>query len=308
MGKVLIGIISYFPEDEERRAFRKAAHEKQLAWINEYIPNADILVVAQGYHEDDYYDKLYPNIRYHKFEKPLGICKVRNVLLEGFYTSEYDYLVITDDDCVLQDRFGLREFIDEFWNHPEKFFEVDAFASLQPRWLPFKDPIASDSQMINTHFKFVRTGSNNIHWFFLKNLKKYYDKEVYFVEGIDTAHGEGYEDLIFCYDLILAGVRYYLNSTLLLKVENMQGEKSTIFESTAEREKYHVKSMQEVSRRYIKYGAKFVNGKWDLREFHKNFNKGQPRLYIRRDKPIDVFKDLEPEYAAIYKSAKKKLF
>lgn len=308
MGKVLIGIISYFPKDKERKEFRKQAHEKQLAWIHDNIPDADILIVSQCYEEGDYYDKIYPNIRYMKYDKPLGICGVRNVLLKEFYNSDYDYIAITDDDCTLLDRFGLKNFISEFWSTPEKFFEVDAFAPLNPRFFPFKDPVASDSQMNNSYYKFVRTGSNNIHWFFLKNLKKHHDKEVYFVEGIDTAHGEGYEDLIFCYDLILAGCRYYQLQTLLLRTENIQGEKSTIFESTASREMYHKRSMQEVSRRYIKYGAKFVNGRWDLREFYRDYSKGLPKLYIKRAIPIDVFDDLEEEYAKVYKSAKKKLF
>lgn len=308
MSKVLIGIVSYYPEDEKRRQFRIKEHKAQMDWIEDNVPPTDILIVSQGYEADDFIYSDKHKITYVDFAEPCGVANARNVLLKHLYGSDYDYIVLCDDDCTLYDRFNLNQFLKDMFETPEMFMEFDAICPLNPRFDPYKEQIAVDI-MNNTHYKFKRAGKNWLHWFFLKNLKKYHNQELFIDATIDPAKGEGYEDLIFCLDLIVAGMKYVQLQTVLLDTKNIEGVKSTIFESSASREDYHKKSMAAVSARFRQYGLKMTPaGKWDSSTFNDDYNKSPMKAYVKRNVPIDIFETLGDELAKLYKPIKKKLF
>lgn len=307
MAKVLIGIVSYYPKDIDRRGYRVKEHQAQMKWIEENVPATDILIVSQGYSQEDFIYSDKHNVRYIDFPEPCGVAQARNILLKEFYASEYDYIALCDDDCTLYDRFSPKKFLEDIFGNPEKFFSYDAFCPLNPRFAPYKEQVACDNRN-NTHYKFTRAGRNWLHWFFLKNLKKYHDKEIYIDDKIDPSRGEGYEDLIFCLDLIVAGMVYGELQTVLLDTKNIDAIKSTIFESNSKREEFHKKSMHAVNARFRQYGLKMTPaGRWDSSEFQK-YNMTPKVGYIPRSQSIDIFETLGEEFAKLYKSNKRKLF
>lgn len=308
MSRVLVGIVSYYPKDPKRREFRIKEHKAQMEWIDKNVPATDILIISQGYEKENFIYSDKHNVRYIDYPEPCGVAKARNILLQEFYDSDYDYVALCDDDCILYDKFSSRNFLDDMFNNTDMFLGYDAICPLNPRFEPYKEQVAVDS-MNNTHYKFTRTGRNWLHWFFLKNISKHYSKRIFLDETIDPSKGEGYEDLIFCLDLIVAGLVYVECMTVLLDTKNMEGLKSTIFESSASREDYHRLSMTAVNRRFKDYGLKMTPaGKWDSSKFQTDYNKAPKVSYVKRNKPIDIFETLGEEFAKLYKVNKKRLF
>ena len=115
--------ISYLPDDEEIRAVRKSAFEKCILDMKEITPNTRIYINAQNYKEEDYLDD--PQITYlFKHEKGVGAQRARNELLEWFYNSNYEWMIISDDDSFLAPTESTKMFFKELEQYPEKFKSI----------------------------------------------------------------------------------------------------------------------------------------------------------------------------------------
>lgn len=93
--KFIIGIISYFPDDEEIRSERKTLCFNLVEKCKEVFVDVPIMIVAQNWR-----DETIEGATIYKHEK-LGIYNARNKLKEYFLNSEYDFLIMLDDDCIL---------------------------------------------------------------------------------------------------------------------------------------------------------------------------------------------------------------
>ena len=102
--KKVFGIISYFPDNDN--VFHKQARKERsrrcselLFKLEELWPDVDIMIIAQNWQ-----DYTQPNIKNkiirYDYDK-LGILGARKELRNKFLASEYDYLIMLDDDAII---------------------------------------------------------------------------------------------------------------------------------------------------------------------------------------------------------------
>lgn len=101
--KKCIGIISFMPGDPGVRSRRKDCLRKLLAQIGEYLPNIDVLIIAQNWQDDVEQElpEISNKLQVVKFENKLGILNARKKLREEYLKLDYDYIIMMDDDCVI---------------------------------------------------------------------------------------------------------------------------------------------------------------------------------------------------------------
>ena len=115
--KKVIGIISYLPDDEKLRRTRKAKLELLLAQCNSlfYLP---IIIIAQNW---DGSEAVPVNCIIYHYDK-LGITGARRELRKRFLESEYDYLIMLDDDCnIIGTAEQAKQYLDLIDLNPGKF-------------------------------------------------------------------------------------------------------------------------------------------------------------------------------------------
>lgn len=102
--KKVFGIISYFPDNDnvfhrQTRKERSRRCSELLFKLEELWPDVDIIIIAQNW--QDYSQPEIKNkiIRY-DYDK-LGILGARKELRNKFLESEYDYLIMLDDDAMI---------------------------------------------------------------------------------------------------------------------------------------------------------------------------------------------------------------
>ena len=100
MGKAVIGIISYLPDDEKIRKHRFTKLANLLYQCNYIFNNLPIMIIAQNWKEEEFKKISKPNIKGFFYDK-LGIVGARNKLREHFLNSLYNYLIMLDDDVSL---------------------------------------------------------------------------------------------------------------------------------------------------------------------------------------------------------------
>lgn len=91
----VVGIISWLPDNETRKA-RQEKLESLISRLDE-IFNLPIMIIAQGW---DNNVKTTANCIVFNYGK-LGITGARKKLREKFIESNYDYIIMLDDDCQL---------------------------------------------------------------------------------------------------------------------------------------------------------------------------------------------------------------
>lgn len=117
--KICIGIISYLPDDKDIRLYRKEVFKRLLDKCNE-IFKLPYIIVAQNYNEEDYNDINITDGVVSKSKEALGIVGARNKLRELFINSEYDYIIMLDDDCTLLGT-DASEYIRQIENNPNGY-------------------------------------------------------------------------------------------------------------------------------------------------------------------------------------------
>ncbi len=114
--EICIGIISYFPDSPLRKK-RVGRCKKLIEKCNE-IFSLPTLVVAQNWREEIVSDNLEITVYTHA----LGITKARNELRRIFLNSRYDYIILFDDDCILEgDRESGKQFINFLQRNPDRY-------------------------------------------------------------------------------------------------------------------------------------------------------------------------------------------
>lgn len=127
MSKVVIGIISYFPEDKKIRNNRALKLKKLINQCNYIFNNLPIMIIAQNWEEQDFIEYAENStVSFYKYDK-LGIVGARNTLRKHFLESSYDYLIMLDDDVVLSGtpQKGI-EYLKQLTSCKEGFWEFNA--------------------------------------------------------------------------------------------------------------------------------------------------------------------------------------
>ena len=126
MNNKVIGIISYLPDNTEIRQNRFSKLLKLIDTCNK-IFDLPIYIVIQNYtNKEILYLVDYKNVELSENYNRLGIVGARKKLRESFLSSEYDYLIMLDDDCELfGDRLSGIEYLKQIDDNPNKFYEFN---------------------------------------------------------------------------------------------------------------------------------------------------------------------------------------
>lgn len=115
MSNFCIGIISYFPDEVEVRNYRQKLCFDLINKCQEVFAGVPIIVVAQNWQ-----GRKIEGATLYEYDQ-LGIYQARNELKKIFLASEYDNLIMLDDDAVLKgDEIDGRLYLKEASNNPNK--------------------------------------------------------------------------------------------------------------------------------------------------------------------------------------------
>jgi hypothetical protein len=287
----MIGVVSYLPSDLMLRLKRFAASSKQIEWFNTLFTNVKINVVAQAYNDSEC---VYKDVEYIRFENGIGAGKARNVLLEKFYNSDHDWLLLCDDDTIIDDKYDYQKFVFEILSNNKKFDGIDAVSAIEPEYHPYKKLNFQDKANL-THFKFepreLNSGSATS---FIRNIKKVYGKEIYY-PNIDASKGEGREDMAFLFEWLKAGLTWYNMDTMIRK--SLCFDKSSIFGTdTKARDKILMHDLDVMCELYKEDGLyRNEKGKINWKVFNDKYNKSKKVLYVPRNEPIEFAENVIPK-------------
>jgi hypothetical protein len=116
--KVCIGIVSYLP-DNKFREIRYERCKKLISQLNS-IFDIQIIIIEQNYRDLPLNGE---NLIEYKFDEKLGIPKARQILRKKFLESNFDYIILFDDDAeVIGSYEDGQLFLKELNDHPNTFF------------------------------------------------------------------------------------------------------------------------------------------------------------------------------------------
>lgn len=186
-----IYIISWFGDRANTKVYERRLryHRRQLKWCKEN--NLKVHVYAQDYDKEQYVD----GVTYFKNtgDSILPPGHARNVLLKHHYSTDDDFAVFADNDCVLyhgEQHKDSIDFVDQMRQQDvTKFKDIGMIVPLNPARNAFTKEIAKP--IYDSHYTFKRTAKVGGGWLMIKNFKKHIDQEVYFDEEIFKRDEEG---------------------------------------------------------------------------------------------------------------------
>lgn len=208
---LMFGTVSYLPQDEKLREIRRKAHLKQLEWVDKMLPNTQRLGIYQGWT----YEDLGPREGFiqERYESGIGPSRARNKVLEHFYSSEYDWLMLSDDDSFLYDYYQPEMFLEEIANS-NKFDNLGIIVPINPMIQPFKK-INCDPAVLDKYVFVKASVLNGNQVMFVPNLVRRGKAPVYFNSEFYDQY-KGYEDVLFCVNWVQAGNKLHNLQSLIM--------------------------------------------------------------------------------------------
>lgn len=280
---ITIGQISYLP-DNELRSKRLEEARFQLDYLNKLLPNTPIHRVCQNYEFNEVDTK--GNYIYTMFAQGIGPAKARNIILESFYRSDYDWLLLVDDDTVWYEYYKYEEFIRDVSNNEKKFEGVDAISAVEPEYHAYKKSNYQDRANL-THYKFIpRDLGSGSATTLIRNIKKFYNKEIYYPD-IDPVSGNGLEDVEFHMAWLKEGFTWYTMQTWIRK--SLCFNKSTIWDENSEERVAKLKTcLRNLCERHKEDGLYMTDRNTvSWKEFNNRYNRSFKTKYIQRNEPIE---------------------
>lgn len=122
---ICIGIISYLPNESDKRDIRRKKLLELISQCNKLF-GLPILIVAQNWQGTNLnsYKDIFDtsNCNVYSYDKPLGIIGARNKLREIFLKSNYDYLIMLDDDSTVSGtKDSADKYIQQIESHPDMY-------------------------------------------------------------------------------------------------------------------------------------------------------------------------------------------
>ena len=99
--EVVFGIISYLPDKEPDRSLREERLNRLFKNAAEVFGEINYLIIAQNWGE--YAPPGFIRAKITKHDSGLGILRARNELREKFLKSGAQWLVMMDDDCIIEE-------------------------------------------------------------------------------------------------------------------------------------------------------------------------------------------------------------
>ena len=274
-------ILSWFGVDEKVREQRKRVHIKQVEWLLDR--GLKIVILPQQYQlgekikdSDITYLPAPPKL--------LRPASARNEFLPGFYSSDDDFCMIADNDCIL-DRHNLghrcvQDFdtIYKYGHDIDLFIPENDFGGM-PRLDIKNDPIMQD------HYVFVKSSSFPGGVTFIRNIKKFYNLELFYDSAFDTAADGDMligEDCDFGLQFIVNGLGAYKCKSIIL------GEKSPKHSTWENEARWKVKrdASSFLLDKYRSYGIRYKEGGYgsSYLYFLRNYFMKADRINIPLDK------------------------
>ena len=165
------GIISYFPWTQPQRKQRQDRLDRLIKQLSELWPEIPIIIISQQWKYYNLDNKCENKVIRYDYPK-LGIINARQMLRKHFLESDYDYLIMLDDDAIIECACDVNKlYIKEIDNHPNGFCFIKGKGSS-----PYTD--YNDSQLN------------------LCAVSKYiYEREP--IPNIDAQKSEGFEDRVW---------------------------------------------------------------------------------------------------------------
>lgn len=137
--KPAFGIISWMPDDDYGRRKRMERLEVTLVQLYTYWPTVDIVILAQNW-KDLRPRNMTSKVHLIMRDGRLGILGARTELRKEFLANtDYDYIIMTDDDLILQMPTNAQAAADELLRRMEQNPHGFAFIKADggDRWFPF---------------------------------------------------------------------------------------------------------------------------------------------------------------------------
>lgn len=213
MNKFVIYIVNYLPSDRVKRKARLDCHKRQLAdWIK--YTDIPINIISMNYNKLDY--EINDRITYHdSITLPLG--KARHICFEHFFSSNYDFAIMMDDDATLyknDKKFygGDFSFFEEVSRSIEDYDDIDVIFPLNPQKQPFNHLYVKENGGYKDSHYFIRDLDLKGSMFIVRNFRKYKTHEIKTDPNFTWC-----EDGKFAIDCVAAGLRVYKCPNLILK-------------------------------------------------------------------------------------------
>lgn len=286
---MIIGIISYFPDNKETgklreiRQIRYKRHYDQLTLFKQVYPGVKIVVFAQNYKPHEYMNNLVD--KYIISETATSPSIARNKILEYFYNTNEDYCLLCDDDSTLHDYYKTNDLLMELHTNPEKFIpHVDFINGLNPRLTPFKEKLATKLPIIAKNYILEKVVISGLQVMVIKNAAKYNQPTLYFDTHIDAIYESGYEDKAFIIGLVVAGRQCYTCPHMIYKTLN---DDSTLFNTFEDRMSKHKNNNECLAQMYTSWGVEYKNNQLKFDKLFHKFNQAQEILIIPREKEVE---------------------
>lgn len=193
--KKVFGILSYFPWEQPERKQRQDRLDRLVKQLSDLWPDIPIMVISQQWKYYNLEGKCKnPVIRY-DYGK-LGILGARQELRKHFLESDFDYLIMFDDDAIIQcdNKEVIEKYMQTLDEHTEGFCFIKGKGSSPytdyndsqlnlcgiSRWIYEREPIPNIDPQKSEAFE-DRIWSTLLHF-------KYADKEFNAPEGIRCIH------------------------------------------------------------------------------------------------------------------------
>lgn len=276
----MIGITSYLPNDSIIREKRLAIHREQLDWFKQALPDQKIIGCYQNYGYTPVPNESSDNLI---FDSGIGMCEARNKLLEKFYGSDDDVLILCDDDVWFYDYYDSRNFLKDI----EKFNDWGLIQILSPMHSPFKEANYKNIEVIQDNW-ILEPGTTilGVGLYILSNLKKRYCKEYYFDSSIKSWELSGYEDVDFFLQLYRDRIPIYKCNQL---IEKSKEGGSTLFHTEDFRLENHKINIAATCSRYEKIGVGLDGSLTNVDKAAKH------PILVKRDIPYVIEDRIKPK-------------
>lgn len=119
--KICIGVISYLPDNKKLREIRVEKLSNLLHQCDELF-KLPIMIIAQNWDELELNRLNNSKVILYNYKNKLGITEARRALRNKFLASEFDYLVMLDDDILLKgDETSIGKYIEQIEAHPNMY-------------------------------------------------------------------------------------------------------------------------------------------------------------------------------------------
>lgn len=173
---LLVGIPSY-NQDIETWSLRFEECIKNLETIYSVCPGLEVVVSTQLWTKENF-DALEPfkdkfRFKFFNSDAPLGVDGAKNKILDYFYSTDYDYILMCDDDVRFLPSYGSLDIIKLL---AKKNPDLSAdMIRLEDCKQPYKQRVLESKELVenNIVLRYGCTWLGMIH--ILKNLRKYYN-------------------------------------------------------------------------------------------------------------------------------------